>query len=753
MGRLLRNVRIRGKLGIGFGLLLVITALVAVFGILTLRNVRDDYVYMMSYPVTRYNTINYLYAEFNNLRRLGTLMAFNIGDEAALFDVRNNADISEATIHDLFAVYSENLEDDPGMDLETRLARIEAAELLGNLIDEYANVILHMYNSAMEGNTEEVMHIFVSGAPLVAQIGEQLGILAASASEMVDDISRRTNETAEIVTWVLTGMAIGGFLFGIVIALLISRTISKPIEEVDKALHQVSIGNLNVNLREGGKDETGRLAASTKRLISTLNDLVHEMEHMYDEHELGDIDIFIQDQKFEGMFQSVAAHVNDMVKSHIVVVRKSIAAFTAIADGYFDEPFEKLPGKKAFIHEAIEQMREQIKKVIEEVEGMIDASVAGDFALVQIDEGKYKGGWLNIMRGLNNVAKTADEPIVEIRDVLDTFAMGDFSKKVEGEYAGDFKIMKKAINNTIDSFSNYIGEVSGLLQSLAEGDLTWDISRDYVGEFAKIKSSMIEINATLSKTLSEISSASEQVLIGAQQISLSANELASGSQTQAASVEELNASVDIINQQTTQNALDAEEANKLSNKSTENAKEGNDAMQHMLTSMQQIRESTNNISGIMRLIQDIAFQTNLLSLNAAVEAARAGEHGRGFSVVAEEVRSLASRSQEAAKDTNALIEDSTTRVEAGSAMAHNTAESLDIIVENATAVMNLIGRISEASKNQSEAVAQIAVGLHQISDVVQSNSAVSEETAAASQELNSQAEILQQLLAYFRLRV
>ena len=753
MGRIFRNLKIRSKLGIGFGLLLLLLAFVAVYAILTLQNIRDDYVYMMDYPVTRYNTVNYMYAEFNNLRRLGTLMAYHLGDTDALENTWVNATESERILNRLFSDYVENLQSDPLMEAADKESLLSHTDGLSDLINEYTNDVIYvMYRAALDGNYELVASIFVDGAPLVGQIVTSMQYLSLSASTLLATMSEATNTTASNAILLIGILSLGSLFVGIVIAFLVSRIISRPIEEVMKALYQVSLGNLNVNLRRECKDETGKLAISTNKLIETLNSLLYEMEHMYDEHERGEIDSFIHDEKFNGAFRSVAAHLNEMVKSHIGTMQKSIAAFTAIAEGSFDEPFEKLPAKKAFIHEAVEHMREQIKMVILEVEGMISASVAGDFALVQIDESKYKGGWKNIMKGLNNVAKTADTPIVEIRDVLDTFAKGDFTVKVQGEFAGDFKIMKNAINNTIEAFSSYIGEVSTLLQSLAEGDLTWHIERDYVGEFAKIKSAMLEINSTISQTLSEISSASDQVLIGAQQISLSANELATGSQTQAASIEELNVSIDIINNQTSQNALDAEEANKLSSKSTVNAQEGNEAMQHMLTSMQQIRESTNNISGIMRLIDNIAFQTNLLSLNAAVEAARAGEHGRGFNVVAEEVRSLATRSQEAAKNTTVLIEDSTSRVEAGSLMAHNTAESLGVIVENATEVMTLIARISEASKSQSEAVGQIATGLHQISTVVQSNSAVSEETAAASEELNSQAEILKQLLSYFRVK-
>ena len=320
------------------------------------------------------------------------------------------------------------------------------------------------------------------------------------------------------------------------------------------------------------------------------------------------------------------------------------------------------------------------------------------------------------------------------------------------ETAKAYAQIGETLQYAIGFIAQYIKELDEDLLAIARGDLTTTITTEFKGDFAPIRESINKISTDLNKTLSEIASASDQVLSGARQISESALNLAEGTAKQAASVEELTSTIEVINTQTHHNSSSADSAHELSNLSTQNAHKGNVAMQQMLEAMSGIKDSSDNISKIIKVIEDIAFQTNLLALNASVEAARAGEHGKGFAVVAEEVRSLAGRSQTAVSETTNLIEDSIQRVGTGSSIAQGTASSLDAIVQNADDVLEIIDSIAKSSREQADAIGSVSSGVAQISDVVQNNSAVSQEAAAAAQELSSQAELLRELVSYFKIK-
>lgn len=323
-------------------------------------------------------------------------------------------------------------------------------------------------------------------------------------------------------------------------------------------------------------------------------------------------------------------------------------------------------------------------------------------------------------------------------------ARGDASR-FEGAYAS----LVQGINDTLDAVTQPVVVATSALERLAQRDLTARVTGQWRGDHARIQSAVNAAADALATALREVRSASDRVSVAAQQIASGSDALAVGASEQAASLEEVSASLQESAGITQRNASDAGEASRTADDARKAAVEGTAAMTRLSDAVNRIRESSAATAKIVRTIDEIAFQTNLLALNAAVEAARAGDAGRGFAVVAEEVRGLALRSAEAARQTSALIEDSVTATESGVAITGEVADGLDRIATQVSSIDVMIRQIAEASADQAEGSRQVATALEQMNAVTQQSAANSEEAAAAAQELASEADRLRSLVEEF----
>lgn len=422
----------------------------------------------------------------------------------------------------------------------------------------------------------------------------------------------------------------------------------------------------------------------------------------------------VRDEKVRSFLQPLQSKMDNLKASAKLRYENLKAGVSdsqaAQADADFDQLYEELISEADQMETRLQELLATARKeltTLRSASGWIFALLSAIAILSALVL-----GWL--------VSRTVALPVVEASDAARRVAGGDYNVSLTTTDRQDE--IGVLINNLGTMFSK-------LKQTLDQNERN-----------------MRDMNALIA----EASDTASQINVSSSQVQDASQSLSQGATEQAASLEQISASMTELDSQTRQNAENAIQANQLSENSQNAAKHGNDQMQEMVEAMGAINSSSEQISKIIKVIDDIAFQTNLLALNAAVEAARAGQHGKGFAVVAEEVRNLAARSAKAAKETSVLIEESRQKVTNGSTIADATAKALGEIVTSISQANDLVAEIAAASKEQAEGISQVNTGLSQIDSVTQQNTATAEQTASASMELSGQAEALENLFESFR---
>ena len=431
-------------------------------------------------------------------------------------------------------------------------------------------------------------------------------------------------------------------------------------------------------------------------------------------------------------------------------------AFALAGKGDTETAREHVFGKE--YSDTVRQINSLTDEAIHQIQSRLNASKMTMRIFQIFIEVLYALSFLYLVYEITRLVKFARnellDPIVKVSEQMTELAAGDFHTELAvtvddsevGNMAGSIALMKQ-------NMIAMIQEISDVLESMGDGNYNISIEQDYVGEFGQIKESFLKICEKMRDTLSTIREVAQQIDSGSEQLAYAASDLAEGSTEQAGKISDLVSLVDNMYHSMENSANEATETVKLSTRASHVLVAGNEKMQELKETIGQISKCSEEIGEIIRTIEDIASQTNLLSLNASIEAARAGEAGRGFAVVADQIGKLAADSANSAINTKKLIEHSIMEVERGNEITVKTTAEIEDVIKGIQVLAAATSEISELSATQADSMKQLELGIEQISEVIQNNSAAAEESSATSEELSAQSDSLESLVSQFVLKV
>ncbi|PYG84352.1 methyl-accepting chemotaxis protein [Ruminiclostridium sufflavum DSM 19573] len=733
------NLKIATKLLLGFAIVALISGAIGVYSIIEIKTLSKNEMIMYEQNTKPIENMGYINLQFQRIRINLRNIILDSGNSEAYTDK------IEQYYSDIYKYIK---------DYRNELSTIEEGkelDALAALLEEQRTLDNNIVNLVLAGQAEQAEESLLKEVDTAARnVEAQTAKLLDYNIKLASKTSSSDSKSADAAMLVMGILVALGVVLSVVLGLFISNTISKPIKMMAIAADNIAAGNINTNIEIKTKDELGRLAGAFGEIIAAVNKLAMDVNMLAEAAIEGNLEIRADSFKHQGEFRRLVEGVNNTLDSIIHPINEVQLVMKALSvNDYTQEITGEYTGSLNELAESVNDVR---KRLLSVQDAVVKVSKGDTSRLEELQRIGRRSENDQLMPALSEMMSTIRSLIQDTGRLASAAINGDLEVRGNiSRFEGGFSNIIEGMNCTMDAVAQPLKEIAAVMGEMEQGNLTVKMVGEYEGAYTKVKDNINFTIQTFNNMMNEINNAAQQVTSGSKQISDSSIALSQGATEQASSVEELTASLEEISSQTRLNAQSANQANELAENAKEHAVKGNSQMKDMLKAMEQINESSANISKIIKVIDDIAFQTNMLALNAAVEAARAGQHGKGFAVVAEEVKNLAARSANAAKETTEMIEGSIKKSEEGTKIAKETAEALNKIVTEIEKVANIVNDINVASSEQALGIEQINQGIMQVSHVVQTNSATSEEAAAASEELSTQAMLMQQMVSEFKL--